>query len=48
MTKTMVRFHLYGSEKSHEKLNFAVCDVTIQLHSHLHCCNHMVQETAVH
>lgn len=46
--KAMVRFHLFGPENGYEKLVFAVCGVTIQLHCHLHCCNHMVQETAMH
>ena len=46
--KAMVRFHHFGPEKSYEKLVFAVCGVTIQLHCHLHCCNHTVQETAMH
>lgn len=46
--KAMVNFHLFGPKKSHEKLDFVVCGVTIRLRRHLHCCNHTVQETAVH
>lgn len=46
--KAMVNFHQFGPKKSHEKLDFVVCGVTIRLHRHLHCCNHTVQETAVH
>lgn len=46
--KAEVRFYLFSPTKSYEKLIFVVCGVTIQLHCHLHCSNHMVQETAVH
>lgn len=35
--KAVVRFLLFGPEKSYEKLVFVVCGVTIQLCCHLRC-----------
>lgn len=46
--KAKVRFHVFSPKKSYEKLIFVVCGVTIQLHCHLQCSNHMVQESAIH
>lgn len=46
--KAMVRFRLFSPIKSYEKLVFVVCGVTVELHCHLCCCNHTVQETLMH